>query len=35
MINDVIDNFLPMFYTCIILPHVLVNYLVSRLEQIA
>lgn len=34
MINDVIDNFVPMFYTCTILPNVLVNYLVSHLEQI-
>lgn len=34
MINDVIDNFVPMYYTCIILPNVLVNYLVSHLEQI-
>ena len=34
MINDVIDNFVPMYYTCIIFPNVLVNYLVSHLEQI-
>lgn len=34
MINDVIDNFVPMYYTCIILPNVLVNYFVSHLEQI-
>lgn len=34
MINDVIDNFVPMYYTCIILPNALVNYLVSHLEQI-
>lgn len=34
MINDVIDNFVPMYYTCIILPNVLVNYPVSQLEQI-
>lgn len=34
MINDVIDNFVPMYYTCIILPNVSVNYLVSQLEQI-
>lgn len=34
MINDVINNFVPMDYTCIILPNVLVNYFVSHLEQI-